>query len=457
MVDKRIPEDVIWKACEPLREEQYSIEEYIDEISPLLFIKVAEVSPRVTLKDTGDDTLHIPKGYRWTDIVEAANRGEGLEVYEESLDKMEGGFVQEALGEHRVRIDSEKTFSTLVNEIEKIPGMGDYDEFNEYGDAIGNAYEFLLSKYSGSNKVSGQYFTPRPLTKAMVEVTDPSPGDSIMDPAAGTNGFILECHDYIMSNNEPHEVEESNYHSKETRDKSYRLGLLNYMMHGINPGAVDARRTNTLAKKGRYQREHDLVITNPPFGSGVSKKYNNSVNSSIEFQFMKVIMDMVKEGGKVATVVPEGVLFNSAAYDIREELLNHFDIDTILALPKDLFEETGVDTNVIFFEKDSDGTDEFWFYDGRTDYESIKKSNPLKYGKNFGDFVNNWDTREESENYFKVDSEEIDEENLELHIKKYKEFKYEGHRAPSEIADDIRDELDKIKTELDRLEGDKND
>jgi len=167
------------------------------------------------------------------------------------------------------------------------------------------------------------------------------------------------------------------------------------------------------------------------------------------------MMDMLADDGRAAIVVPEGILFDSSKKNAREDLLNYFNLNCILTLPEDSFQPyANVKANVLFFERDESGTDEFWYYDARTDFENIKKSNPLDYEKHLSDFIDNWGTREDSEYYFKVDAEDVDEDNYELHLKKYKEFKYEGHRPPNEIAQDIKDELSTIENTLDQLVSD---
>jgi type I restriction enzyme M protein len=217
-------------------------------------------------------------------------------------------------------------------------------------------------------------------------------------------------------------------------------------------------RGDSLREEKTSSEEYDLVLANPPFGSDISFKYNRRCDSTIEMNFVMMMMDLLNDSGQAGIIVPEGMLFDSSKKAVRTELLNQFELDTILALPEDTFQPyAGVDANALFFERDSNGTDEFWYYDARSDYDNIKESNPLDYEKHFADFVEYRDDREACEKYFRVDAEEVDEDNYELHLKKYKEFKYEGHRPPAEIAQDIKDELATIETELDQMVGEKDD
>ena len=171
-----------------------------------------------------------------------------------------------------------------------------------------------------------------------------------------------------------------------------------------------------------------------------------------------MMMDLLNDSGQAGIIVPEGILFDNTKQPVRTELLNQFNLDVILALPEDTFQPyAGVDANVLFFERDSNGTDEFWFYDARSDYENIKESNPLTYNKHFSDFVEYRNNREACEDYFRVDVSEVDNDSYELYLKKYKEFSSDGYRPPTEIAQDIRDELDTIEAELSEMVGDRND
>jgi len=171
-----------------------------------------------------------------------------------------------------------------------------------------------------------------------------------------------------------------------------------------------------------------------------------------------MMMDLLNDEGRAGIIIPEGILFDSSKEPARRELLNEFNLDVILALPEGSFQPySDVDTNVLFFERDEDGTDEFWFFDARSDNENIKDSNPLSYEKHFSDFVEYSNRRDECEDYFKVDTDEVDKDGHELYLKKYKEYKYEGHRPPENIAQDIKEELHTIESTLDEMLGDSDD
>jgi len=480
-----ITEEALYKACEPMREDGMAISNYLEQLSGLLFLKACESSGKLTFEsfDKETDSLYLPDPYRWEAIIGRADLSEyeydsefskpmvydthpsemdNLERYEEAVAhlKEDGSLAQQAFDQFTPLFNRRATFVDTIQQLERLIG---WDSFGKNADLFGDAYEYLLEKYADKAEGAGEYFTPRPLTNAIVRFVEPQVDDEIIDPASGTNGFLIQSYNYLKEETDNFtQVQktdvESQFASREIRTETYRLGLLNYLLHDIDPSDVRAMRGDSLREEKTSEEEYDLVLANPPFGSDISFQYNRRCDSTIEMNFLMMMMDLLNDYGRAGIVVPEGILFDSSKQAVRTELLNQFNLDVILALPEKTFQPySGVDANVLFFERDNSGTDEFWYYDARSDYDNIKESNPLDYDKHFSDFVEYRNDREACEKYFKVDADEVDEDNYELHLKKYKEFKYEGHRPPTEIAQDIRDELDTIRTELDKMVGDSDD
>lgn len=501
-------EDILWKACEPMREEGMAISRYLEQLSSLLFLKGCHDLGKVTLdRAVNEDKISLPPIYRWEyikedgkdlsdesfedykeyadlpllehkdgDTIKNIEKPEDLnklELYREAIEFLkneDGQMAQKAFQQFSSQFRTLETFKATVSKLSELEmgkenegGYGEDENEDEQVQVLGNAYEFLLEKYADKAEGAGEYFTPRPLIEAMVKVIDPENGDKIVDPAAGTNGFLIESYLNILEkmniDSEENTNIESNLYSTEIRTETFRLGLLNYMLHELDPGEINAELDNSITEaRNNGVDKYDIVLANPPFGSNIERKYLESADSSIEMNFLLMMMDMLDENGKAAIIVPEGILFDSSKVNARKDLINRFNLDCILTLPENTFHPyAGVDANVLFFSNEENSTEEFWYYDARSDYESIKESNDLQYDKHLSEFVEYWDNREECEKYFKVESDEIDEDNYELHLKKYKEFKYEGHRPPKEIAQDIRDELNTIETELDQMVGENND
>jgi type I restriction enzyme M protein len=480
-----ITEEALWKACEPMREDGMAISNYLEQLSGLLFLKACESSGKLTFEsfDRETDSLYLPDPYRWEAIIGRSNLSDydydgefakpmlydkhpsemdNLERYEEAVAhlKEDGNLAQQAFDQFTPLFNRRSTFVDTIQQLERLDGWG---SFGENADLFGDAYEYLLEKYADKAEGAGEYFTPRPLTNAIVRFIEPQIDDEIIDPASGTNGFLIQSYNYLKKETDNFaQIQktdvESQFASREIRTETYRLGLLNYLLHDIDPSDVKAMRGDSLREEKTNSQEYDLVLANPPFGSDISFQYNRRCDSTIEMNFLMMMMDLLNDSGQAGIVVPEGILFDSSKEPARIELLNQFNLDVILALPEDTFQPySGVDANVLFFNRDSSGTDEFWFYDARSDYENIKDSNPLTYEKHFSDFVEYRNNRESCDDYFSVDADEIDEDGHDLYLKKYKEFSSEGYRPPVEIAEDIRDELNTIGRELDQMVGDIDD
>lgn len=455
-------EKQLWNALGPLQSSKLHISDYVEEVSRILFLKAVEESSRVTFEEGRGGDVHLEEGYRWNDIINEQDAQKRLEIYKQAIEKLgnDGKLARDFFNNFSTEFYKPSTFKNVTNNLEKMHLSQDNDDF-------GDAYEFLLEKYADKAEGAGEYFTPREVIRAMVEFSDPEVGQNVLDPASGTGGFMIHTYQYLADKtNNFEDVEEvpveKDFRAQEIVTGTHELGGMNMLLHSMDAGKIDRINEDSLQmfRRDQYDESYDFIIANPPYG-GDNKvdPIDPKCTSTIEVNFLMLIMRLLSEDGRASVVIPDGILFNTSFSSVREELLNYFDIDCILALPEGAFTPyAGVTANVLFFERDNSGTDEFWYYDARSEYNTInKEDNPLDYDKHLRDFVEYKDDREEHDKYFKVDSEEVDEDNYELHLKKYKEFKYEGHRPPAEIAQDIKDELDTIRTELDQMVGENDD
>lgn len=203
-----------------------------------------------------------------------------------------------------------------------------------------------------------------------------------------------------------------------------RLGLMNLALHDLQPQNYEVG--DSLSPGPHLDRKYDVILTNPPYGGNQQKKRVRDDflidTKSTELNFVQHNMSLLKRGGECGMVVPDGVLFQGGqAKRVRKALFEDFSVHTVLVLPIGAFQPyTNVTTNVIFFEK-GENTEEVWFYDLRTDVEGIKKSNPLTF-EQFSDFLDNYESREESERYHSVSIEEIEDTEYSLNYKDYLEF-----------------------------------
>ncbi len=273
-------------------------------------------------------------------------------------------------------------------------------------DVKGDAYEGLLEKNAQDTKSgAGQYFTPRPLIQAMVEVIAPKPKETICDPACGTGGFLLAAHDYVskhhkLDRDQKRFLETETMRGWELVHATARLCAMNLMLHGIGGEQlpIEAGVDSLAADPGM---RFEIVLTNPPFGKKSSttiigedgKAYSEketierddfwATTSNKQLNFVQHIKTLLKQHGRAAVVVPDNVLFEGGAGEtIRRKLLHECDVHTLLRLPTGLFYAQGVKANVIFFDKkpasETPWTKRLWIYDLRTNMHFTLKTNPLK-------------------------------------------------------------------------------
>ncbi len=279
-------------------------------------------------------------------------------------------------------------------------------------DVKGDAYEGLLEKNAADVKGgAGQYFTPRPLIQAIVEVMRPEPKQLINDPACGTGGFLLAVHDYIskhyqLDKDEKRFLKEQALSGTEIVDGAARLCAMNLFLHGIG-GEDSVKVADSLISKG--SREYDMVLTNPPFGKKssvtiigedgedqrealtIAREDFWATTSNKQLNFVQHVRSTLRIDGRAAVVVPDNVLFEGGAGEIiRRRLLHDCDVHTLLRLPTGIFYAQGVKANVIFFDRkiasEQPWTKKVWIYDFRTNEHFTLKTNPLRR-ENLDDFV----------------------------------------------------------------------
>ena len=308
-------------------------------------------------------------------------------------------------------------------------------------DVKGDAYEGLLQKNAEDTKSgAGQYFTPRPLIKAMVEVMRPEPGMRICDPACGTGGFLLAAHDHIVGHHplldpdEKRQLRHDALHGWEIVDNTARLCAMNLLLHGIGAADADSPIRVDDALKADPGERFEMVLTNPPFGrkssvtvvgaDGDAKREDLTVvrddfwatTSNKQLNFVQHVKTLLKIEGRAAVVVPDNVLFEGGAGEtVRRKLLHECDVHTLLRLPTGIFYAQGVKANVVFFDRkpasETPWTRELWVYDLRTNQHFTLKENPLRYD-HLADFVDaycagNRSRRTESERFRCFSYEEL--------------------------------------------------
>jgi type I restriction enzyme M protein len=255
----------LWNLCNILKDDGVTYHQYVTELTYLLFLKMA--------KETGTED-QLPKGYRWDDLESkpAPERFESYKLLLVHLGSHGSSLVQQIFANANSFIKKPVTLSTLVAEIDKL------DWYSARQEGLGDLYEGLLEKNANEKKSgAGQYFTPRPLIDSMVEVMQPTLGDIIQDPAAGTGGFLISANRYIRQHSNPDSWTEAQqrkyrrntFYGMEFVQDAHRLALMNLMLHGLesDPSAAGIRYGDTLSTEGEALPKATLILTNPPFGT----------------------------------------------------------------------------------------------------------------------------------------------------------------------------------------------
>lgn len=396
----------IWSFCNVLRDDGVSYGDYLEQLTYLLFLKMADEYS----KPPYNRSINIPKEYSWDSIRN--KRGAELEAHYlnllRALGKQKGTLGQIFTKSQNKIQDPAKLYKTIQ--------MIDGENWVMMGaDVKGDIYEGLLEKNAEDTKSgAGQYFTPRDLIKAMVECIRPEPQKTIADPACGTGGFFLASYDHILNNDSLNKeqkefLKHKTFSGNEIVANTRRLCLMNLFLHNI--GEMDSEpmissNDSLIADTGvRF----DYVLTNPPFGKkssititneeGVQEKEERSYNrqdfwattSNKQLNFVQHICTMLKTTGKAAVVVPDNVLFEGGAGEtVRKRLLQSTDLHTILRLPTGIFYAQGVKANVLFFDAKPASKDPWtnvvWFYDYHTNIHHTLKKNPLSF-ENLKEFI----------------------------------------------------------------------
>jgi type I restriction enzyme M protein len=387
----------LWNYCNVLRDDGMSYGDYVEQLTYLLFLKMADEQERVLGKASS-----ISAGYGWQSLLKLD--GDALETHYRTVLTELGrgsGLIPVIFRKAQNKIQDPAKLRRLIELIngETWTGLGI--------DVKGAIYEGLLEKNAQDTKSgAGQYFTPRALIQAMVEVMRPAPGQTICDPASGTGGFLLAAHDYVAEQHHPLDRDQWDHlrhralHGWEIVDNTARLCVMNLYLHGIgvNGDTSPIHVGDSLASDPGMR--FDIVLTNPPFGKKSSVTFVNEAGetkreaqtivrddfwtstSNKQLNFVQHIKTILEMHGRAAVVVPDNVLFEGGAGEtIRRQLLQTCDVHTLLRLPTGIFYAQGVKANVLFFDKkparERPWTEQLWIYDLRTNREFTLKERPL--------------------------------------------------------------------------------
>jgi type I restriction enzyme M protein len=470
----------LWNYCNVLRDEGVSYGFYVEQLTYLLFLKMCDEQSEYL-----NQPSFIPGDYDWKSL----RRLEGTELeqhYRSILENLgkEKGMLGEIFRKSENRIRDPAKLKRLVDLIDSEVWIG----LNI--DVKGEIYEGLLQKNAEDVKSgAGQYFTPRPLIRAIVECMKPEPGITICDPACGTGGFFLAAQKHIidnypnMSRDEKEFLRTGTFRGWEIVRETARLCLMNLYLHGIGSdihakSPIAAEVDSLEAHPGIY---FDMVLTNPPFGRKSSITIYNgdgsmtretlsyerddfwATTSNKQLNFLQHVRSLLKENGRAAIVVPDNVLFEGGAGEtVRKRLLEQCDCHTLLRLPTGVFYAQGVKANVLFFDRKPGSTQPWtqrlWIYDLRTNMHFTLKTNTLSF-EDLKEFVKcfnpeNIRERQESERFKAFTYEELvqrDKANLDITwIKDESLEETENLPEPKALADEI---IESLKAALEEFES----
>ena len=395
----------LWNYCNVLRDDGLSYGDYVEQLTYLLFLKMADEQTKPPLNRASV----IPSAFSWPELLK--RDGDDLEVqYRHTLEALgrEKGMLGVIFRKAQNKIQDPAKLRRLIADL-----IGREQWTSLDSDVKGDAYEGLLAKNAEDVKAgAGQYFTPRALIRAIVDVMRPEPGMTICDPACGTGGFLLAAHDYIarhhhLDRDQQRHLRYEALHGWEIVDATARLCVMNLYLHGIGGDASPIRVADSLATDPGDR--FDMVLTNPPFGKKSSFMVVNAEGeterenlvyvrdafwastSNKQLNFVQHIKTLLKINGRAAVVVPDNVLFEGGAGEtVRRKLLHECDAHTLLRLPTGIFYAQGVKANVLFFDRRAGGeraaTEKLWIYDFRTNRHFTLKTNPLRR-EDLDDFV----------------------------------------------------------------------
>ncbi|MGE7649212.1 N-6 DNA methylase [Peribacillus frigoritolerans] len=414
----------LWNLCNVLRDDGITYQQYVTELTYLLFLKM--------MKEQETESV-IPEGYRWGNLLD--KEGVSLKTFYQRLLLELGSSENERLrliySDASTSIEEPKNLEKIIKSINAL------DWYNAKEEGLGNLYEGLLEKNASETKSgAGQYFTPRVLIDVMVQLIDPKVGERCNDPAAGTFGFMISADQYLKNKTDDYfdlDPQEAEFQKKEAFSGmelvkgTHRLALMNALLHNIE-GRME--NGDSLSSNGKWMKNFDVILTNPPFGTKkggerVSRDDLTFDTSNKQLNFLQLIYNALKDDGKAraAVVLPDNVLFESGiGAQIRRDLMNKCNLHTVLRLPTGIFYAQGVKTNVLFFTRektDQGNTKDVWVYDLRTNMSSFGKRNQLTMA-HFEDFMKAYVAEDrskvEDERWNKFTREEIAKKNDSLDI-----------------------------------------
>ena len=442
--------------------------DYTEQSSWLLFLKYLDALERekameAELEGHKYDWL-LQKKYRWEswaapkgrdgklDHDKALTGPDLIDFVDDQLFPYLQGFKARASGPQTLEYKIGEIFGELGNKVRSGYNLRDViervDELRFGSSAekheLSHLYEVKIRNMGNAGRNGGEYYTPRPLIRAMIQVIDPKIGETIYDGACGSAGFLCEAYDHLrqgkLSTKDAKTLQEKTFYGQEKKGLAYVIGIMNMILHGIEaPNIVHANTLGQNLNDIQPRDQKDIVLANPPFGGKERAEVQQNFpirTGETAFLFLQHFIRMLKPGGRAAVVIKNTFLSNTdnASTSLRRKLLAECNLHTVLDCPSGTFQGAGVKTVVLFFEKGAP-TRKTWFYQldpGR----SLGKTNPLN-DADLAEFVELQKTFAGSAKSWTVDAAGVDQTTFDLSVKNPNSGEVVAHRIPKEILDEI--------------------
>jgi len=444
--------------------------DYIEQTSWVLFLKYLddlEKDKADAAELKGEDYSWIlDEDYRWEAWAAPKNeKGEIdhnktltgrdlIDFVDRKLFPYLRGFKEEHLeNANTIEYKIGEIFSELKNKIQSGYIMRDVIEYvdelvflsTEEKHELSHLYETKIKNMGNAGRNGGQYYTPRPLIRAMIQVLNPKIGQRVYDGAVGSAGFLCEAYEYMYERMDKttenlKTLQENTFFGKEKKNLAYIIGIMNMILHGIE--APNIIHTNTLAEDIRQIQEkdrYDIILANPPFGGKERKEVQQNFDirtSETAFLFLQHFIKSLKAGGEAAVVIKNTFLSNTdnASISLRQYLLESCNLHTVLDMPGGTFLGAGVKTVILFFKK-GEPTKKTWYYQFTPD-RSLGKTNPLN-DEDLKEFVSIQPDQPETENSWKLSIADVPEDTWDLSVKNPNTPEEAPLRSPEEILKEM--------------------
>ena len=474
-------QQIIKNACDQLNAEGVDARNYVEQLAWLFFLKAFdEAEERREQEAAFEDTTYerrLGGEYAWSKWAQNTDHPDDmLEFVDGKLwikltsPDPKKGMGSDPLAQRFQRIfDNVRnycrrgaSFARVVQQVNKL-------HFSNATDVIvlSEIYEDLLKRVAADSAgYAGEFYTQRHIIRAMVQVVQPKPGDRVYDPCFGTAGFLGEAAEFIRNNhklNAKHleALQNKTFYGLELKPLTYLLGSMNMILHGIEGANLEL--TNTLEIHSQNVSEKDkyrVILSNPPYGGKMAQELQTNFrvrSGATECLFLQHIMANLAKGGRAAVVIPEGVLFRGGPdQKVRKELLEHFNVHTILSLPAGCFlPYTGVKTNVIFFNRpeDGSGTDSIWYYELANDGFELKQTRKPIEGSQIPDFLAKWKRCQAGGSAWTVAASDLAAKGYDLSARNPNRVNDYEHRPALELVQSIKEKEARISEALSELEA----